>query len=258
MLMRIGLLLMTILISDLTKANSSHGKMITIPAGVFTPFFKEAKDGDVAVKSFLIDPYPVTNAEFNNFLMQNKKLQKDKILKLFVDERYLQHWKSNLLTEDEILKIGKQPVTAVSWFVAKKYCQSLGKRLPTIAEWEYASDSTNPEILKELLEWYSKSGDQPISEIGQKPANKFGVYDMHGLIWEWVADFSSVMISSDSRSKGDRTDGFFCGGGSVSSLDSKAYATFMRYGFRSGLRGDYNMQNLGFRCVADIKNKDQQ
>ena len=224
---------------------------VSIHQGIFKPFFKELKDNDIVIKAFLMDKFPVTNEKFNHFVKTHPDFQKSRIIKLFADQRYLQDWKSDQLTEAELQLIGKKPVTFVSWFAAKKYCQSLDMRLPTIAEWEYASDSTDPEILKSLLAWYSQTGDHPLSDVGQQKPNKFGLYDMHGVIWEWVDDFSSVMISSDSRSKGDRTDGFFCGGGSVSSLDSKSYATFMRYGFRSGLKGDYNMKNLGFRCVQD-------
>lgn len=236
-----------------TWADAVNNNQVLIPPGKFEPFFKEIKDRDINVNSFFVDKFPVSNNEFNEFLILNSKYMKSKIVSLFADQRYLQQWKSDTLGENEKIEIGLNPVTNISWFVAKKYCESRGQRLPTIAEWEYASDSTSPMILEELLTWYAKTGTVPLEKIGQRKPNKFGIYDMHGLIWEWVEDFSSVMISSDSRSKGDRTDGFFCGGGSVSSLDSKAYATFMRYGFRSGLRGDYCMQNLGFRCVNDKK-----
>lgn len=236
-----------------TWADSINNNQVLIPTGTYVPFFKTVKDPDIEVKSFYLDKYPVSNNEFNEYLIQNSKFNKSKIASLFADQRYLQQFKSDLLTENEKKEIGSKPVTNISWFVAKKYCQSKGFRLSTIAEWEYAADATNPDVLEELLGWYAKTGTVPLEKIGGKKPNKFGVHDMHGLIWEWVEDFSSVMISSDSRSKGDRTDGFFCGGGSVSSLDSKAYATFMRYGFRSGLRGDYCMQNLGFRCAMDKK-----
>lgn len=240
-----------------TRADSDSQGQVLVPSGIFVPFFKEAKDRDIQVNSFYIDKYPVTNKAFNEFLSLKTGYTKSKIISLFADQRYLQHWSADSLSEKENKEIGLNPVTNVSWFVAKKYCQARGLRLPTIAEWEYASDSANPAILEELLTWYSKTGTVPLDKIGQRKANKFGLHDMHGLIWEWVDDFSSVMISKDSRSKGDRTDGFFCGGGSVSSLDSKAYATFMRYGFRSGLRGDYCMQNLGFRCASDKKTEDK-
>lgn len=223
---------------------------VLIPAGQFQPFFKEAKNADIAVASFFLNPYPVTNKDFSAFLAANSKYQKSKIISLYADQRYLESWKSDLLSADEEKSVGQKPVTNVSWFVARKYCESKGQRLPTIAEWEYASDSTDPKIIDLLLAWYAKTGDQPLENIGLKKPNKYGLYDMHGLIWELVDDFSSVMISSDSRSKGDRTDGQFCGGGSINAKDATAYATFMRYAMRSGVRADYCMKNLGFRCAS--------
>lgn len=242
-----------ILLALYAWAGTESEEQVLIPNGKFIPFFKEGKEKDLEIKSFFIDKYPVTNSQFNEFLKKNPKYQKSKIAKLVVDQRYLEHWSADILTEKEAKEIGDNPVSNVSWFVSKKYCQSLGRRLPTIAEWEYASDSINPDIMNDLLEWYAKTGNTPLEKIGQKKPNKFGVHDMHGLVWEWVEDFASVMISSDSRSKGDRTDGFFCGGGSVGAVDPKEYATFMRYGFRSGLKGNYCTYSLGFRCTRDNK-----
>lgn len=245
----LGLLLLALQ----TWAKDLSDDQILVPSGKFVPFFMENKEKDLQIKSFSIDKYPVTNLQFNNFLKINLRYTKSKIPSVLIDQRYLEHWSSDLLTEKEIKEIGQNPVTNISWFLAKKYCQFFGKRLPLISEWEYASDSTNPNIMNELLDWYAKTGNSPLVNVGQRKPNKFGVHDMHGLIWEWVEDFASVMISSDSRSKGDRTDGFFCGGGSIGASDAKEYATFMRYGFRSGLKGNYCTYSLGFRCAKDIK-----
>lgn len=248
--MQIFFTLFTFLILTSSSGNAAELDVL-VPRGQFQPFFKELKDKALDIPAFYINKYPVTNKDFNDFLKQNPALQKSKIFRLYADERYLQSWKSDLLTAEELKNLGDRPVTYVSWFVAKKFCEAKAQRLPTIAEWEYAADSTNPQIIELLLTWYAKTGDTEIEKIGQNKPNKFGIHDMHGLIWELVEDFSSVMISSDSRSKGDRTDGQFCGGGSVNAQDSKAYATFMRYSMRSGFRGDYCMKNLGFRCVTN-------
>ncbi len=133
--------------------------------------------------------------------------------------------------------------------MARKYCETQGGRLPTIAEWEYAADAKNPKIIQLLLAWYAKTNDPSLENVGLHEPNSLGLHDMRGLIWEMVEDFNSVMISTDSRSKGGRTDGQFCGGGFVNAEDSTAYATFMRYAFRSGLRGDYCLNTLGFLCA---------
>lgn len=243
------------------------GSSVLIPAGKYRPFFKELRDPieagkgplapeesidkDINVPAFYMDRLPVTNQDFNHFLLSNPQYQKSRILPLFAEHRYLQSWKTDRLSETELRAIGAKPVTEVSWFAARKYCRAQGKRLPTIIEWEYAADVSNPAVLELLLEWYGKTGGQPLDFVGKQKPNKFGLQDMHGLIWEWVEDFNSVMIASDSRSKGDRTEGLYCGGGSIGAKDAKEYATFMRYSFRSGLRGDYCIATLGFRCATD-------
>jgi sulfatase modifying factor 1 len=245
---------------------SAAPSTVLIPPGKYKPFFKELRDPeaskftpnvtdketkDVDVPAFFLDKLPVTNQQFNDFLISNPQYLKSRIASVFAEPRYLQSWKGDLLSESELQAIGANPVTEVSWFVARKYCQSQAKRLPTIAEWEYAADASNAAVLEQLLQWYAKTGDQPLASVGRQKANRFGLQDMHGLIWEWVEDFNSVMIASDSRSKGDRTEGLYCGGGSINAKDAREYATFMRYGFRSGLRADYCIQTLGFRCASD-------
>ncbi len=259
-----GIALLLLVRALVAEAGGPH---VLIPAGKYRPFFKEIsssslnkgapavlelQEKEVDVSSFYLDRFPVTNLELNAFLAANAQYRKSKILPLFAESRYLQSWKSDLLSSDELRTVGNRPATEVSWFVARRYCQAKGKRLPTITEWEYAGDVTNPEVLSQLLAWYAKTGDWELDAVGRQKPNIFGVYDMHGLIWEWVEDFNAVMISTDSRSKGDRTVGLFCGAGSINATDSKEYATFMRYGFRSGLRGDYCLKTLGFRCALDV------
>jgi formylglycine-generating enzyme required for sulfatase activity len=83
-------------------------------------------------------------------------------------------------------------------------------------------------------------------------ANKFGLKGMHEQIWEWVEDFSQVMMPSDSRDTSAKAS-FFCAGAALKVKDPKRYAAFLRFAFRSGLSGRYTSKNLGFRCVRDKK-----
>lgn len=233
----------------LCEVQVGASQSVSIPEGNYKTFFKDADDDIVRIRAFELDSRPVTNAEFEVFVQARPEFAKGRVSKLFADSRYLSHWSSERLNESEKKEIGVRPVTFVSWFAAREYCNWKGRRLPTIEEWEYASDSSDPEVQKTIFEWYGKNQSSLPSPVGQSRPNRFGVQDMHGLIWEWVEDFNSVMISSDSRTKGSRTAGFFCGGGSVNAKDAAQYATFMRFAFRSGLKGPYTTQNLGFRCA---------
>ena len=88
---------------------------------------------------------------------------------------------------------------------------------------------------------------------GKTNKNIWGVYDLHGLVWEWTLDFNSVLISGESRKDVDTDRDLFCAGGAVGAKDLMNYAAFMRYAFRGSIKANYSIQNLGFRCVKDIE-----
>jgi len=75
---------------------------------------------------------------------------------------------------------------------------------------------------------------------------------LHGLVWEWVADFNTAMVTGDARGYTGLDRQLFCGSGAVGAQDLSNYAAFMRYGFRSSLQADYCVHNLGFRCAQDL------
>jgi sulfatase modifying factor 1 len=216
-----------------------------------------AANGDERVSSFWLDENPVTNEEFLRFVSLQPRYRKGQISPLFADAGYLAHWAAPLELGENALP--RQPVVRVSWFAAKAYCQSLGKRLPTEREWEYAASAnetladarTDGATKERILAWYSKPSNRPLSEVGQSPKNFYGVRDLHGLVWEWVLDWNSTLVSSDSRSSNDKDTRSFCGAGALGFGDASDYAAFMRRAFRSALTAEYTTQSLGFRCARD-------
>jgi len=233
--------------------------MVQIPKGHYTPLFK-SDDGvkTVAVESFNIDKYPVTNSQFHNFTKQHTKWDKAGIKPVFSDSNYLKHFSDDVMDD-----IAAQPVTNVSWFAARAYCRSVNKRLPTISEWEYvakashnlADGSKEPEYKRQILEWYSKPNTVKLPNVHETQANYWQVYGMHGVVWELVSDFNTALVTGESRGDTQLDKQLFCGAGAASSVDPGDYAAFMRYAMRSSYSAHYTVESLGFRCASDVKDK---
>lgn len=256
----VTVLLGTIALPTITaqKADDIPNNMVYIKKGVYKPLFKD-KDGkaSVPVAAFLLDKYPVTNGEFLEFVRNNPKWQRSKVKPIFADHSYLQNWAGDL----NLGAVSPQaPVTNISWFAARAYAKWKGKRLPTTAEWEYVAAASENNVdgskdssyTRRILSWYAKPTQRRLPNVGKDFKNVWGVYDMHGLIWEWVDDFSTALVNGDSRNDTGVERNLFCGSASVRAADAEDYAAFMRYGFRSSLTAHYCVQNLGFRCARDV------
>ena len=226
--------------------------MVFVKGGNYAPLYS-SEQNFVQVNDFYMDVYPVTNSQFIDFLKANPEWKKEKVKRLFAEESYL-----SKLDFDAAKANAKIPVTNVSWFAAMAYCKSQNKRLPTLDEWEYvalasqteADARKTPSFNQFILDWYErpKNGSP---QIGSTYKNFWGVYDLHGLIWEWTLDFNSVLMSGESRKDGSTDRNLFCGSASIGAADLMNYAAFIRYAFRGSLKARYCVQNLGFRCVKD-------
>ncbi|MCI2228110.1 formylglycine-generating enzyme family protein [Polaribacter sp. MSW13] len=235
--------------------SNCQSKMTKIRGGEYIPLY--GRDSmKVSIKNFSMDVYPVTNKEFLAFVKKHPNWQRSKAIKLFVDESYLREWKS-----DTVLNVTQKlnsPITNISWFAAKSYCESKGKRLPTVDEWEYVAMANKkmPDARKLksynkfILSWYEKPKSYN-QTIGSTFKNYWNVYDLHGLVWEWTSDFNSVLITGESRKDVDTDSNLFCGSAAINATDLMNYAAFMRYAIRGSLKAKYTMKNLGFRCVKD-------
>lgn len=203
-------------------AGAGGASTVRIPAGSYVPLYAvTSKDRDrrVTVGTFVIDARPVTNAEFLEFVRRHPDWRRSRIPPLFADEAYLRHWQRDLVLGEGAP--ATSPVVNVSWFAARAYLASVGRRLPTQHEWEYVA-SARPR----------------------------GVHGVPGPVQEWIEDFNSVLATGESRADAALDRALFCGSGAIGATDVFDYPAFMRHAFRSSLDGRYSLANLGFRGIV--------
>lgn len=232
--------------------------MRRIPAGVYVPLLRTSKDpAQVHVAPFLLDERPVTNAEFLAFVTAQPHWQRSPVSRLFADSSYLENWASD--REPGVQAPLNSPVVRVSWFAARAYARWVGKRLPSTAEWELAAgagytrpDGRNDEQLNhDLYAWLARPVPDIQPAVARGRPNFYGVHDLHGLVWEWVDDFNSAMVTGESRGDSGLERDLFCGAGSVGAKDTTDFAAFMRLALRSSLKANNTTTALGFRCAKD-------
>jgi formylglycine-generating enzyme required for sulfatase activity len=131
-----------------------------------------------------------------------------------------------------------RPAEQIPWTGARSYCEAVGLRLPTESEWEYAaragSTTARYSDLNAVAWYHSNSADQT-HPVAQKMPNAFGLYDMLGNVWEWVAD----TYGADPAKHILR-------GGSFYNL-----ARDLRVSNRLWAAPDTAHRNIGFRCAGD-------
>ncbi|MEM6253920.1 MAG: SUMF1/EgtB/PvdO family nonheme iron enzyme [Cyanobacteria bacterium P01_D01_bin.156] len=235
-------------------------ELVPIEGGLFQMGSPEGEGADdekpqhkVTVQPFLMGRYEVTQAQW--------KVVAD----MPTIERALESDPSNFKGEN-------RPVERVSWEDAVEFCKRLLKhtgrayRLPNEAEWEYAcrAETNTPFHFGETLTTDIANYDgnhaygegpegeyrQQTTEVGSFPANAFGLYDMHGNVWEWCLDRwhenyqGAPTDGSTWVSGGDASRRLLRGG---SWLYAPAYCRSANRGRRA--RGDRN-DNIGFRVVC--------
>lgn len=253
--MRLAALLMTVL-----SPNLPAGDFVRLPGQTaFASILKYAdSDGKVPITPFELMAKPVTNAQFLAFVVTHPQWRRGTAPTVFVDARYLEHWSGPLSLG--AAAEAEQPVTRVSWFAARAYCEANNARLPTWSEWEYAAaaDATRADARKDpawrdrILRWYAKPSNVPMARVGQGLPDLHGVHDLHGLVWEWVEDYAAMLVSADNRNQADADLLRFCGAGALATDDRENYAVLMRIAMLSALEAHNTTGNLGFRCARDV------
>ena len=152
------------------------------------------------------------------------------------------------------------PVESVNWNEAKAFCEAVGGRFPTEAEWEYAArggtttkyycGDDDSDCLNDIA-WYFANSDDETHPVGTRDPNDHGLYDMLGNVWEWTADWYGSDYYEISPAKNPQ-------GPNSGSERVKRGGCFRNDGPLRVSARDYadplyviSTNGLGFRCVKD-------
>ena len=185
-------------------------------------------------------------------------------------------WKAVMGNNPSRFEGDNRPVTRISWNDAKKFCNKLNKKyadklpagckfdLPTEAQWEYAcragtttalNNGTNLTSMtgtcSNLNEvgWYGKNRKSMMHPVGQKRPNNWGLYDMHGNVWEWCRDWYA---DYPNYPNGRVTDPVGPSSGSsrvVRGGSCYDIAAICRSSFRLYWEPEFRSYNIGFRLA---------
>jgi formylglycine-generating enzyme required for sulfatase activity len=232
-------------------------------------FGSESPQHSVNVRSFFMSEYPIPQIHW--WVVADTMPQIEIPLETYPSQ--FQRKGENALLD---------PVTNINWFEAIEFCQRLSRksgrtyRLPTEAEWEYAcrAGTTTPfhfgETITTDLANYDGTDDpegrwsgsygrgskgiyrQETTPVGNFPPNAFGLYDMHGNVWEWCLDYGR------DNYEGAPTDGTAWLSGRNQALRTVRGGSwyrspaYCRSAIRLNFSPSYGYPDIGFRVVCEI------
>jgi amidase len=169
-------------------------------------FLAELPAHKVTVQPFFIDRTEVSNAAFKRFVDSHPEWSRDRLSKDRHNGDYLKTWNDGTYPSIE----ADFPATFITWDAASAYCQSLGKRLPTEAEWEFAAGGGQPAEFP----WGDANPDQSRVNfsgtglgkpalVGRFPSVR-GLRHMSGNVWEFVEDRWKVSYDASAETSVDR------------------------------------------------------
>jgi formylglycine-generating enzyme required for sulfatase activity len=201
----------------------------------------------IHVKSFWIDKYPVTNAQFKKFLDTAHYHPQD-------DLNFLRDWHGGTYP----VGWDNKPVTWVSIEDARAYAHWAGKRLPHEWEWQYAAQGSDGRLYPWGNTWNGQA--VPVPDKGRtmrgpdavdahpQGASPFGVMDMVGNVWQWTEEFQD-----------EHTRAGIVRGGSYYQPQGSIW--YFPQAYKNNEHGKLLMTSpsmdrsaaLGFRCVQDTE-----
>lgn len=216
------------------------------------------KDTILNVPAFWMAKYPVTNAQFAEFIKAGG-YQTDKWwTKAGIAQRNSDKWTQPRYWDDKRWNGAEYPVVGVSWYEAVAYCNWLSEKtgekimLPNDAQWQRAAQGDdgreypwgngwNGDLCNNSVKPHDSNNTTPVQKYEGKGNSPFDVVDMAGNVWEWC--LTTYKTGSNDM---DGTDVRVLRGGSWYGSDS----TWFRVSFRNWYNPHYRNDDLGYRFCS--------
>ncbi len=210
------------------------------PTQVPLSIFKPERHQQISVMDFYLDPYPVSNKEFVQYLNVRRTIRSGRttvLIHLNVPNCHIVRRGLKFYVEAGFEDF---PVTYITWYGADAYARWLGKRLPTATEWEFVADQSYPGEVTRTFQ-----------AVNSGTPDSNGFYHLLGNVWEWCADFYTFRdwrrIKPENPNSLITTPQKILKGGAWNSpIDDLRPET---YGFCDP---QLSADNIGFRCAKSL------
>lgn len=211
---------------------------VRICAGTFTMGVDRVEQRDATITLLHTDNRPAHAVMLSEFWIAQTET---------TNEQY-RAFRPDHLGEDDL------PVGDVTWAEAQAACEHLGARLPTEAEWEHAArshrkggfDWSFDEYEAGDFAWYNGSSNYEPHPVATKKPNSWGLYDLHGNVWEWVLDRYGPYPATPQKDPTGPARGWGRGARGGSFIDPPWH---LRATDRYYFLENQKYRKLGFRCV---------
>jgi len=270
-------------IANIEKPSTLKQECIKIPGGIYKMGYSgnefcydiELPEHKVYINDFQIENFPVTNAQYLEFIEDGGYDDFSFWLSDGWDAVKKNEWKAPMYWEKEDGEwftrdiVGKrkininEPVCHVSFYEAMAFCKWSGKRLPTEAEWEKAALWNEVENTKTIFPWGNESPTKnhanlldshiwKCTDVGsyENGRSHYGCYQMIGDVWEWT---SSEFVGYPGFKSGfdEYNDKWFTNQKVLRGGSFGTPALSIRGSYRNFFRLDERWMFSGFRCVKD-------
>lgn len=240
-------------------------EMVVIPVGSFWMGSEAGRVDErprhrIELQSYAIDTYEVTNERFARFVAGGGYTNATFWSPDGWAWRMQWHVTQPAYWANPRWNGPRQPVVGVSWYEAEAYGRFAGKRLPTEAEWERAARGDDERVYPWGNDWKATNANTGAGQtvpVGSYPlgVSPFGVHDLAGNAWEWVADwydraYYASSPSSDPPGPLSGTEKVFRGGSWYSSRPETVTSSYREH--TNGYVFNIRDEMTGFRCAKDV------